>query len=168
MKIDIEKTFIKSVGGNDDFHFYLDELTDNDFMPTYRGVADEKYTFDEMDEDFFRFLQRKADSQGIYIRLIHATGENTPTGARFGLEYGDESEVFETSSDDVLVFDFADYGIKIRGDEVTFGTTVFGGCGQTPFFAEFGSEGSEEFVSADNPLNRRVVEIMKEFVVCEV
>lgn len=126
MKIDIEKTFKKSVGENDDFHFYLDELTNNDFMPTYRGVADEKYTFDEMNDEFFRFIERKINDEGIYIRLIHAMGQRTPTGAKFSLEYGNTTEIFETDSDIILVFDFADYGIKIKGDAVTFGTTVFG------------------------------------------
>lgn len=166
MKIDIEKTFRKSVGGNTDFHFYLDELTGNDFMPTYRGVADEKYTFDEMDDAFFSFVERKADDEGIYIRLIHAMGHDTPTGARFSLEYGDVTEIFETDSDEVCMFEFADYGIKIRGDEVTFGTTVFEDeC--TPYFAGFGCD-RDKFLSEDNPLNRLAVRIMKELIVCEV
>ena len=167
MKIDIEKTFKKSVGENDDFHFYLDELTNNDFMPTYRGVADEKYTFDEMNDEFFRFIERKINDEGIYIRLIHAMGQRTPTGAKFSLEYGNTTEIFETDSDIIQVFDFADYGIKIKGDAVTFGTTVFGGSAQTPFFAELGSD-KENYLSGDNPLNQLVVKIMKDFIVCEV
>ena len=168
MRIDIERIFKKSVGENSDFHFYLDELTGNDCMPTYLGEADEKYTFDEMNDEFFRFIERKIAGEGIYIRLIHATGQITPTGAKFLLEFGMEKRTFETSSDNVRVFDFADYGIKIRKDTVTFGTSVFE-CNKTPHFAGFESyKGDDTYLSLKNPLNQLVISIMKEFIDCEV
>jgi len=64
--------------------------------------------------------------------------------------------------DSVCVFEFADFGVKVKGKEVTFGATIEGGCGHTPYFAEFGSpKASEEFISPDNPLNQLVIEIMK-------
>ena len=59
-KIDGRKTVEIAVAGNDDFHFYVDELTSNDYMPTYAGVADEKYEFDEMDADFLNFQPEKS------------------------------------------------------------------------------------------------------------
>jgi serine/threonine protein phosphatase PrpC len=50
----------------------------------------------------------------------------------------------------------------VKGNEVTFGATIDGGCGHTPYFAEFGSDkASEEFISPDNPLNQLVIEIMR-------
>ena len=166
--INIRKTVENSVAGNADFHFYVDELTSTDRMPTYVGMADEKYTFDEMNDEFFEFLERKASKDGIYIRLVFANAVNsTEDEAVFELEYGTESETFRTFDlDDVLVFEFADFGIRVKGDCVTFGCTVEGGCGHVPYFAEFGSpNGNEEYLSLKNPLNRHVVSIMEEMIV---
>jgi len=161
-KIDI-KTVENSVAGRDEFHFYVDELTSNNYMPTYAGEADEKYSFDEMNEEFFEFLDKKANEDGIYIRLVYATASEINGEAVFELEYGGAKEEFRTNDvDDVLAFEFADFGIKVRGDEITFGATIDGGCGQTPYFAEFGSDrANESFISLENPLNARVLEIME-------
>ena len=161
--VNIKKTVENSVAGNPEFHFFVDELTSNNYMPTYAGEADEKYSFDEMNEEFFEFLNKKANEDGIYIRLVHAIADETNGEAVFELEYGDVKEEFRTwNIDDVLVFEFADFGIKVQGSEVTFGATVDGGCAQTPYFAEFGSNKSnEDFISLENPLNKRVLEIMK-------
>ena len=165
-KIDVRKTVEKAVAGNDDFHFYVDELTSNEYMPTYAGVADEKYELDEMDEGFFEFLARKIDGDGIYVRLVNAAGSVSMGEAVFDLEYGKSSEKFRTKdTENVLVFEFADFGVKIKGDEVTFGATIDGGCGQTPYFAKFGStKANEAFISLENPLNKRILEIMEEMI----
>jgi hypothetical protein len=167
VNVNVKKTVENSVAGNEEFHFFVDELTSNDCMPTYAGIADEKYTFDEMDDGFFEFLNRKSLEDGIFIRLVFANlGKSKSDEAVFDLEYGGESEVFKTDElDKILKFEFADYGIKVRKDKVTFGATVEGGCGQTPYFAEFGSlKANEEFLSLDNPLNRRVISIMEEMI----
>ena len=78
INVDIKKTVERSVCGSDEFHFYVDELTSRNYMPTYAGKADEKYTFDEMDDGFFEFLNRKAQKDGIYIRLVYATAIQLP------------------------------------------------------------------------------------------
>ena len=163
INLNVKRTVENSVAGNEEFHFYVDELTSQNHMPTYAGRADEKYTFDEMGDEFFEFLNRKIAGDGIYIRLVFATACESDGGAVFELEYGDEKEKFKvTGTDDVLVFEFADFGIKVKGCEVTFGATVDGGCGQTPYFAEFGSsKANEAFISPENPLNKRIMEIME-------
>ena len=163
INLNVKKTVENSVAGNEDFHFYVDELTKNDYMPTYEGKADEKYEFGEMNEEFFEFLNRKASEDGIYIRLVYATASEIDGEAVFELEYGGKKEKFMTTDiEDVLVFEFADFGIKVKGDEVTFGATIEGGCAHTPYFAEFGSSNANrEFISPENPLNRRIIEIMK-------
>lgn len=168
INLNVSKTVENAVAGNDDFHFYVDELTADDCMPTYEGKADEKYTFESMDDAFFDYLNRKIKENGIYIRLILATGENTPDGAVFTLECGDTTKTFATDSSNVLVFEFADFGIRLRNGEVTLGTTVGGGCDHTPYFAEFGSDkGNEEFLSADNPLNKFVVDLLLDLIVLD-
>ncbi len=161
--IDIKKTVENSVAGNDEFHFYVDELTSNNYMPTYAGNADEKYSFDEMNEEFFEFLSKKAEGDGIYIRLVHASADEIDGVAVFCLEYGGCKRQFRTDElDKVLVFEFADFGIKVKGSEVTLGATIEGGCGHTPYFAEFGSlKANSEFISIDNPLNQFVIKIME-------
>ena len=166
INLNVKKTVENSVAGKEDFHFYVDELTSRNYMPTYAGMADEKYGFDEMNEEFFEFLNRKAAEDGIYIRLVFATASEINGEAVFELEYGDKKEEFRTTDiDDVLVFEFADFGIKVKGCEVTFGATIEGGCGRTPYFAEFGSDkASEEFISPENPLNQRIIEIMEEMI----
>ena len=168
--INIRKTVENSVAGNDDFHFHVDELTSTDKMPTYVGMADEKYTFEEMNDEFFEFLERKASKDGIYVRLVSAGGSfSNDNEAVFELEYGESRETFRTSEiDRILVFEFADFGIKIKGSCITFGMTVEEGCGQTPFFVEFGSDkANEEYTSLDNPLNQHLISIMEEMIVLD-
>lgn len=113
--INVKKTVENSVCGNDEFHFFVDELTSNNYMPTYAGMADEKYDFDEMNVNFFEFLNRKINEDGAYIRLVYATACKIDGEAVFELEYGGTSEKFKTSDiDKVLVFEFADFGIKVK------------------------------------------------------
>ena len=57
INLNVRKTVENSVAGNEDFHFYVDELTSRDYMPTYAGMADEKYGYDEMDDEFFEFVE---------------------------------------------------------------------------------------------------------------
>lgn len=160
MKIDIVKTLIKSVGENTDFHFYIDELADNDAMPTYQGRADEKYSFDEMDGEFFDFVEKKAAEGGIFIRLILASSKSTDESTVISMEHGmDVTDIKAMSGD---VFDFLDYGIKVRGSFVSFGAGIME-C-DVAHFAEFGCRE----LPADDPVNVRACDIMKNFVVCEV
>ena len=86
INVNVKRTVENSVAGNEEFHFYVDELTSNDCMPTYSGKADEKYKFDEMDEEFFEFLNRKANEDGIFIRLVFATASEIDGEAVFELE----------------------------------------------------------------------------------
>lgn len=168
--INVRKTVEKSVSGRSEFHFYVDELTSDNYMPTYAGMADEKYTYDEMNDEFFAFIERKIAENGVFIRLVFACGIDFEDGeAVFDLEYGGNSETFRTCDlDNILEFEVADFGVKIRGDEAVFGATVEGGCSHTPYFAEFGSKKCNEvFLSLDNPLNKRIIEIMKDFVVLD-
>ena len=72
INVNVKKTVEHSVAGNAEFHFYVDELSADNGMPTYVGKADEKYTFDEMDDAFFEFLERKSHQDGIFIRLVFA------------------------------------------------------------------------------------------------
>lgn len=166
VNIHVRRTVERSVGKRDDFHFHVDELTSQDYMPTYAGRADEKYLFDEMDGDFFEFVSRKIAGDGIYIRLVFASGELVEDEAVFNLEYADSSECFKTDDlDNVCVFEFADFGIKVKDGSIVFGATVDGGCARTPYFAEFGSMNAcEEFLSLENPLNRHVIEIMENII----
>ena len=166
LNVNVKRTVEQSVGKNEEFHFHIDELTSSDTMPTYSGNADEKYNFEEMDDAFFEFLNRKIQGEGIYIRLVFASGNVIDGEAVFDLEYGDTCEKFKTDDlDNVLVFEFADFGIKVRGEEVTFGATVNGGCVNTHYFAEFGSsKANNEFLSLENPLNKRILEIMEEMI----
>ena len=163
VNIDIQKTVENSVSGDDEFHFYVDELTSQNYMPTYAGLADEKYTFDKMDKEFFEFLTRKSLEDGIYIRLVFVTASKQNGKVLFKLEYGDKCEEFITKdSDNVSEFEFADFGIKVKGREVTFGSTIEGNCSQTPYFAEFGSTKADEtLISLENPLNQRIIDIME-------
>ncbi len=159
MKIDIEKTFIKSVGENSDFHFYLDELAGNDSMPTYQGIADGKYSFDEIDDEFFSFIQSKISADGVFIRLVLASAKPSEGHTVFHLEYGDETSEFVGKD---RGYEFADYGVKVKGSDVVFGMAVVDGICNNPVFLEFESS------DLSNPLNQMVLEIMKDFIVCEV
>ena len=165
ININVRRTVENAVCESDDFHFFVDELTIDNHMPTYAGKADEKYKFEKMDDGFFEFLERKSKECGIYIRLIHATGERTGFGYRFNLECGCNRCTFETSDEsDVCLFDFADYGIKVLKGEISFGTTIDGGCAHTLYFAEFGSSDAD-YLSMDNPLNRFVLRILEEMII---
>lgn len=167
INVDIRRTVENSVCGSDEFHFFVDELTSANRMPTYQGMADEKYAFDEMNDEFFEFLNAKAAKDGIYIRLVFANGSDENDGeAVFNLEYCDTKETFRTGElDEILVFEFADFGIRIKGSCVTFGATVDGGHGQGIYFAEFGSDKANgEYLSLDNPLNRHVIAIMENMI----
>ena len=161
--VNVKKTVEHSVAGNSEFHFYADELAADNSMPTYIGKADEKYTFDEMDEAFFEFLERKSHQDGIYIRLVFSTSEVKDCETSFILEYGNKRENFIPEDlDNVLVFEFADFGIRVKDGEVTFGASIDDGCGRGVYFAQFGSDaGNREFLSLENPLNKRVIEIME-------
>lgn len=170
ININVRKTVEQSVCGRDDFHFYVDELTSTNYMPTYVGMADEKYTYDEMNDEFFKFIERKVSQDGVFIRLVFACGIDFEDGeAIFDLEYANTSETFKTRDlDKILDFEVADFGVKVRGSEVVFGATVNGGCGHTPYFAEFGSEKCcKEFLSLDNPLNKRIIKIMEGLIVLD-
>lgn len=164
--VNVKKTVEHSVAGNGEFHFYVDELASDNSMPTYVGKADEKYTFDEMDDEFFEFIERKSRQDGIFIRLVFSMSKVENGKTVFVLEYGDEKEEFVAdSTDDMLVFEFADFGIKVKDGNVTFGASVDNGCGKGVYFAEFGSDaGNRQFLSLENPLNRRVIEIMEGMV----
>lgn len=167
INVDIKKTVENSVAGREEFHFYADELTQDGFMPTYAGESDEKYAFEEMNDEFFEYLERKAAENGIYIRLVFACGiDSSEEEMIFDLEYGKSKETFRTDEADmVLDFEFADFGIKVQNGTVTFGTTVEGGCAHTPYFAEFGSDKANgQYLSLENPLNRRVISIMEKMI----
>ena len=157
--IDIKKTVENSVAGSEEFHFFVDELSADNTMPTYLGKADEKYNFDEMDDSFFEFLKRKSQGDGIYIRLVYASGIiKKDSSLIFKLEYGNQSEEFTCQNIEEIFFEFADYGINVRGDEVTFGASADVLINK-PCFEEFNAGG--EFSSLDNPLNKRIFEIMQ-------
>lgn len=165
-QINVRETVEKAISNHPEFHFFVDELTADDYMPTYAGIADEKYTYERMDEEFFKFIERKIDSDGLYVRICYLTGEVIGDEAVFTIEIGGDEKIFTTSDlDSVQVVEMADYGIKIKGDEITFGAAVDGGCDQTPYFAEFGSKrGNETYLSQDNPLNIYIIKLMKDFL----
>lgn len=165
-QINVKETVERAINNHPEFHFFVDELTSDDYMPTYAGIADEKYIYDRMDDEFFSFIERKIASDGIYLRICYLTGEIIDDEAVFTIEIGSDEKIFRTNDvDSVQVVEMADYGIKIRKDLITFGTTVDGGCGQTPYFAEFGSKrGNEIYLSEENPLNKFIINLMKEFL----
>lgn len=166
INLNVAKTVENAVNGREDFHFYVDELSKDNRMPTYSGMADEKYAFDEMDEAFFDFIDRNVKENGIYIRLIHATGKKTENGAVFKLDCGKKERTFVIhESVGVCVFEFADFGIKVQNDEVTFGTTVEGS--DATYFAEFESGGEDLFLSLENPLNQLIMASMCEIIVLD-
>ena len=149
-----------------EFHFFVDELSANNCMPTYAGIADEKYTYDKMDDGFFEFIERKIHENGIYLRICYLTGEEIASEAIFVIEMPGKTTTFKTNDlDDVQVVEMADYGIKITPREIVLGATIDGGCGQTPYFAEFGSKKcNETFMSLDNPLNKFIITSIGEFL----
>lgn len=165
-QINVKETVEKAINNHPEFHFFVDELTADDYMPTYAGIADEKYTYDRMDDEFFGFIERKIAADGLYLRICYLTGDIVDDEAIFTIEIGPDEKTFRTNDlDAVQVVEMADYGIKIKGEEFTFGAAVEGGCGQTPYFAEFGSKrGNETFLSKDNPLNKFLIQLMRDFI----
>lgn len=164
--LNIRKTVEKSINNHPEFHFFVDELTDNDYMPTYAGMADEKYTFDKIDDGFYEFIERKIKENGVYLRICYLTSCEVSGEAVFNIEVAGREYTFRTDDfDAVQLVEMADYGIKIESDRITYGTTVEGGCGQTPYFAEFGSKrGNETYLSLDNPLNKFIIGLIDEFL----
>lgn len=124
MKINVRKTIEKSVIVPDEFPFYIEELTASDEMPTLLGLADEKYSFDEMDDEFFDFVSRKINENGIYVRLIHLIEQNTENNfITFEIESGltkTTIKIPENTLDEVT-----DIGIKIHGDDIKIGKTSY-------------------------------------------
>jgi hypothetical protein len=164
--LNIRKTVEKAINNHPEFHFFVDELTSDNYMPTYAGMADEKYTFDEMDDGFFEFIERKIKENGVYLRICYLTGSQSDGEAVFNIEIAGRELTFRTDDlDSVQIVEMADYGIKIESDRITYGTTVEGGCSQTPYFAEFGSKrGNETYLSEENPLNRFIIALIDEFL----
>ncbi len=124
MKINVRKTIENTVIVPDEFPFYVEELSASDEMPTLLGLADEKYTFDKMDDEFFDFVSRKINENGIYVRLIHLVEMSTEKNLiTVEIESGSTKttiKIPETALDEIT-----DIGIKIRGDEITIGKTSY-------------------------------------------
>lgn len=165
--VNIRKTVENTVNGQMDFHFFVDELAADDSMPTYRGKADQKYKFEKMDDEFFEFLESKAMQNGVFIRLVFAMTEEKDDETVFKMEYGNVKDEFKTDEmDKVFEFEFADYGVKIKGNTITFGASVVGEDERHISFGEFGGDCVDEnFLSLDNPFNQYILKIMKDRVV---
>jgi hypothetical protein len=58
--LNIRKTVEKAINNHPEFHFFVDELTSDNYMPTYAGMADEKYTFMKWMMDFSNSLNAKS------------------------------------------------------------------------------------------------------------
>ena len=124
MQINIRKTIENTVPVLDEFPFYVEELNASDEMPTLLGLADEKYTFPEMNDDFFEFVSRKANENGVYIRLIHVLEKGRKNGRiTFEIESGSVKTTVTTTH--TTPSEITDIGIKIHGDEITIGTTEY-------------------------------------------
>ena len=159
-KINIKRTVEQSISGRKDFHFYVDELSADNTLPTYDGKAEEKYSYNEMDDEFFDFLERKSDENGIFIRLVLSRAVKKDNQTIFKLIYGQSEEEFKAACPDGKeLFEFSDYGVKIHKGEVTFGVSVDYGDNHRFIFEELESGGG--CLSKDNPLNSHIVEIME-------
>ena len=124
MKINVRKTIENTVIVPDEFPFYVEELTASDEMPTLLGLADEKYTFDEMDDEFFDFVSRKINENGIYVRLIHLVEmSNEKNSITFEIESGLTKTTIKIPES--LLDEVTDIGIKIHGDDITIGKTSY-------------------------------------------
>ena len=124
MKINVRKTIENTVTVPDEFPFYVEELTSSDVMPTLLGLADEKYTYSEMDDEFFDFVSRKINENGIYIRLIHVMIKEINNDCiTLEIERGLIKTTIKTDIPDLD--EVTDIGIKIRGDDITVGTTNY-------------------------------------------
>ena len=148
MKINVRKTIENTVTVPDEFPFYVEELTSSDVMPTLLGLADEKYTYSEMDDEFFDFVSRKINENGIYIRLIHIiVKESDADCSTLEIEGGLKKTTIKADICDLE--EVTDIGIKIHGDSVSVGTTVYS---SKPHFEridenEFLSRISDEMIS---------------------
>lgn len=164
LDINLRDTFLNSVGENDEFHFFADELTSDNLMPTYIGEADEIYTYDELNDEFFDFLERKRNQNGIYIRLVNVIRKASEGGKlHLDVEYAGFKSEFTTEESNFRKEKFTDYGIKVKGNEVSFGTTVHRGDLIAPYFAEFGSSG--KILSCKNPVNIYLYNLMREMII---
>lgn len=162
-KINIKKTVEQSISGRKDFHFYVDELSPDNTLPTYDGQAEEKYSYSELDDDFFEFLERKSNENGIFIRLVLSIAVKKDNQTIFKLMHGECEEEFQMEHlNGKELFEFADYGVKIHKGDVTFGVSIDRGDNHRFTFEEIESGGGN--LSQDNPLNRHVVEIMEGMV----
>ena len=124
MKINVRKTIENTVTVPDEFPFYVEELTSSDIMPTLLGLADEKYTYSEMDDEFFDFVSRKINENGIYIRLIHLIIKEINNDCiTLEIERGSVKSTIRTDIHDLE--EVTDIGIKIHGDDITVGTTNY-------------------------------------------
>lgn len=124
MRINVRKTIENTVTCADEFPFYIEELSANDEMPTLLGIADEKYGFNEMDDDFFEFVSRKINENGVYIRLIHIVEKSCQSNTvTFEIETGLSKTTIKTDFE--APEEVTDIGIKIHCDEVTVGTTSY-------------------------------------------
>lgn len=132
MEINVRKTIENTVTVKDELPFYIDELSANDEMPTYMGMADEKYAFSEMDDDFFDFVNQKINDNGIYIRLVHII-ETSIKSDRVTLNVEAGSLVKTITVEEEISSQVIDYGIKVKGNEVLLGRSVFD---QRPHFSK--------------------------------
>ena len=124
MKINVRKTIENTVTVPDEFPFYVEELTSSDVMPTLLGLADEKYTYSEMNDEFFDFVSRKINENGIYIRLIHLMIKEINNDCiTLEIERGSIKTTIRTDIPDLD--EVTDIGIKIYGDDITVGTTNY-------------------------------------------
>ncbi|WP_407420805.1 hypothetical protein [Methanobrevibacter sp.] len=124
MNINLRKTIENTVPVCDEFPFYVEELSPSGEMPTLLGMADEKYSFSEMDDEFFDFVSRKVHENGIYIRLIHIIEKSADEShITFEIETGLEKTTIKTQFSDLD--EVTDIGIKIQGSDITVGTTKF-------------------------------------------
>ena len=132
MEINVRKTIENTVTVKDELPFYIDELSANDEMPTYMGMADEKYAFSEMDDDFFDFVNQKINDNGIYIRLVHII-ETSIKSDRVTLNVEAGSLKKTITVEEEISSQVIDYGIKVKGNEVLLGRSVFD---QRPHFSK--------------------------------
>ena len=124
MEINVRKTIENTVTVPDEFPFYVEELTSSDVMPTLLGLADEKYTYSEMNDEFFDFVSRKINENGIYIRLIHLMIKEINNDCiTLEIERGSIKTTIRTDIPDLD--EVTDIGIKIYGDDITVGTTNY-------------------------------------------
>ena len=132
MEINVRKTIENTVTIKDELPFYIDELSANDEMPTYMGMADEKYAFSEMDDDFFDFVNQKINDNGIYIRLVHII-ETSIKSDRVTLNVEAGSLKKTITVEEEISSQVINYGIKVKGNEILLGRSVFD---QRPHFSK--------------------------------